>query len=87
MTMCDKHGFYDRITDKPCIECLKELGEEINCGTCRYSIKDCISVVGKCENHNKWDDTPYKEEKPATKQAGMVGHYMTVVILMNMSRY
>jgi len=62
MTMCDKHGFYDRITNKPCIECLKELGEEINCGTCMYRDKDCFSVVGKCENYNKWDSIPYKEE-------------------------
>ena len=27
MTMCDKHQFYDRVTDKPCKKCLQELGE------------------------------------------------------------
>lgn len=27
MTMCDKHKFYDRVENKPCKECLRELGE------------------------------------------------------------
>jgi len=72
MTMCDKHGFYDRITNKPCIECLKELGEEINCDTCMYRGKDCFSVVGKCENYNKWESIPYKEEPE--KKCETCGH-------------
>jgi len=47
MTMCDKHQFYDRVNNRPCEECLKELGEY-----------DSLPL-SKCEDFLVFDDENY----------------------------